>query len=81
MVRHSDLTDGEVWRNIHQKEFVWGGNRHLKIYGLLRCSAGKQMKRINRVFFSSEEEAIMNGYRPCGCCCRLAYKKWKNGLI
>ncbi|MCH5684590.1 hypothetical protein LWM68_10115 [Niabella sp. W65] len=35
------------------------------------------MKRTNRVFFYSEEEALLNGYRPCGHCMKAAYKNGK----
>jgi methylphosphotriester-DNA--protein-cysteine methyltransferase len=35
------------------------------------------MKTENRVFFSSEEEAINSGYRPCGHCLPEKYKLWK----
>jgi len=35
------------------------------------------MKKENRVFFSSEQEAINNGYRPCGHCMIEKYKIWK----
>ena len=51
------------------------GNKKLKIYGQLDCSSGKRMKVENRIFFSSEEEAIRLGYRPCGHCMREAYRR------
>ena len=54
-----------------------GGNKKLKIYGTLSCSSGKRMKKENRVFFGSEQEAIKNGYRPCGHCLREEFKQWK----
>ena len=34
------------------------------------------MKKENRVFFVSEQEAIEQGYRPCGNCMNYEYKKW-----
>jgi methylphosphotriester-DNA--protein-cysteine methyltransferase len=47
------------------------GNRKLCIYGTLDCFSGKRMKKENRVFFRSEEEAISLGYRCCkNCWCR-----------
>ena len=55
------------------------GNRKLSIYGTLRCSAGKRMKSVNRVFFSSPDEALKLGYRPCGHCLRNEYGLWKEG--
>jgi methylphosphotriester-DNA--protein-cysteine methyltransferase len=36
------------------------------------------MKKENRIFFISEEEAIRQGFRPCGHCMRQEYKKWKD---
>lgn len=58
-----------------------GGNLKLKIYGKLNCKSGKRMKKQNRVFFSSEEEAIEHNFRPCGHCMKSKYKTWKNGLV
>lgn len=58
-----------------------GGNKKLKIYGLLNCSSGKRMKAMNRIFFKSITEAVNLGYRPCAHCLPVAYKNWKNGLI
>jgi len=39
------------------------------------------MKKENRVFFTSEEEATDNGYRPCGHCMKDKYQKWKDGVV
>lgn len=57
-----------------------GGYKKAKIYGLLSCSSGKRMNTENRVFFKNEEEALENGYRPCGNCLPGKYKTWKAGL-
>jgi methylphosphotriester-DNA--protein-cysteine methyltransferase len=57
-----------------------GGNAKLKIYGLLSCSSGKRMKTVNRVFFQNEQEALADGYRPCGHCLREEYKVWKGAF-
>ena len=62
---------------IRQGRIVLGGNRKLKIYGLLACKSGQRMKSVNRVFFSSEQEAIEAGYRPCGHCMHTKYLNWK----
>jgi methylphosphotriester-DNA--protein-cysteine methyltransferase len=67
---HVHLSDREVFRLIKEKTVVWAGNRTLKIYGTLRCSSGKRMKKQNRVFFQSEEEALAAGYRACKHCLR-----------
>ncbi len=53
-----------------------GGNQRLRIYGSLRCKSGMRMKKENRVFFRDEEEAIAQGYRPCGHCMKVAYQDW-----
>ncbi len=66
---------------IAQGTIILAGNGNLKIYGLLTCASGKRMKIENRVFFSSEQEAINEGYRPCGNCMKYEYKKWKNGSV
>ncbi|TDQ79816.1 Ada metal-binding domain-containing protein [Sphingobacterium yanglingense] len=79
MIRHNEITDGELRTKIRNGEILWGGNAKLKIYGTLDCRSGKRMTRKNRVFFASEEEAKNNGYRPCGHCKRDAYKKWRYG--
>jgi hypothetical protein len=62
---------------------VLGGNRRLKIYGLLDCPAAlRAIKRggpypRHRVFFADEASAIAAGYRPCGACMRDAYRQWR----
>ncbi len=76
MIRHLELSDAELRSKIRKKELLFGGNRKLKLYGILGCASGKRMKRENRVFFSSEKEAIQHHYRPCGHCIKEEYKKW-----
>lgn len=75
MIRHSEISDSELHRKLRQREILFGGNIRLKIYGKLSCTSGKRMKRENRIFFSSESEALEKGYRPCGHCMREKYKK------
>ena len=69
-------------RKLHQLisagHITHAGNKRLKIYGTLQCRSGKSMKRGNRVFFRSEQEAMALGYRPCGHCMKEQYKKWKS---
>ena len=82
MISHTDFENDETGRKelhklIRQKKILLGGNRKLKIYGLLQCSSGKRMLRKNRVFFKSETEAIANGFRPCGHCLKDKYRQWK----
>lgn len=64
-------------RLIQTGQFAFAGNKRLKIYGTLSCSSGKRMKRANRVFFSSEQEAAAMGFRPCGHCMKEQYDMWK----
>ena len=81
MLFHERIGDAELWRAIHCKAIILGGNKQLKIYGTLHCASGKRMKRANRVFFASVQEAIENGFRPCGHCMRSEYQIWKHGLV
>jgi methylphosphotriester-DNA--protein-cysteine methyltransferase len=81
MIRHGDLSDKALKIMLQQKLVNFGGHRSLRIYGHLDCSSGKRMKRLNRVFFKSEQEAKEHGFRPCGHCMKAAYQKWKNGII
>lgn len=81
MIPHKNIIDSELRSLIRQKKISFGGNRKLKIYGLLSCRSGKRMKRENRVFFSDEKDALLNGYRPCGHCMQDEFKRWKNAII
>ncbi|MEZ4971556.1 MAG: Ada metal-binding domain-containing protein [Flavobacteriaceae bacterium] len=81
MVQHYEISDRDLYRKLRQNEICFGGNLKLKIYGTLSCKSGKRMKRENRVFFSSENEAIEKGFRPCGHCIKEKYQKWRNGFI
>ncbi|MCO5934236.1 metal-binding protein [Mucilaginibacter sp. RB4R14] len=83
MIRHVELGDSAFTRAkalkrlIDKGKILIGGNRRLKIYGKLSCGSGKRMKPDNRVFFTDEQEAKANDFRPCGHCLREAYQKWK----
>ncbi len=83
MIHHSALSDGKfagrrkVFWLIEQGEIGFAGNSKLKIYGTLNCSSGKRMKIRNRVFFKDQDEAIDQGYRPCGHCMHQQYNEWK----
>ena len=76
MTKHNEIADSQLFIQIKRKEIVLAGNLTLKIYGTLHCQSGKRMLRKNRVFFSSETEAIKQGFRPCGHCMREAYRAW-----
>ncbi|MBR9866959.1 MAG: metal-binding protein [Oceanospirillales bacterium] len=60
-----------------------GGNSKAGIYGRLDCPAANSALpkgyAQHRVFFTSEQDAIQAGYRPCGRCMILEYKEWKSG--
>ncbi|MFI2742773.1 Ada metal-binding domain-containing protein [Zhouia sp. PK063] len=76
MIKHLEISSAMLRSKIKQGKIRFGGNEKLKIYGSLHCKSGKRMKRENRIFFSTEEEAIENNFRPCGHCMKTAYKKW-----
>lgn len=78
MITHQAISDSELRKKLRRKELILGGNKKLKIYGTLHCFSGKRMKRENRVFFVSEEEAGALGYRPCGHCMKQEYQYWKH---
>ncbi len=81
MIQHSAISDKDLRSKIKQKEILFGGNKKLKIYGTLQCTSGKRMKRENRIFFASKNEAKQNNFRPCGHCMKEQYQKWKNETI
>lgn len=81
MTEHSKILNSDLRNKIKNAEICFGGNQKLKIYGTLKCSSGKRMKRENRVFFLSENEAGKNGFRPCGHCMKSEYLKWKMDLF
>ncbi|HAY45512.1 MAG TPA: metal-binding protein [Gammaproteobacteria bacterium] len=76
MIRHRDIQDIALREKIRHGTVLYGGNRKLNIYGTLDCYSGKRMKRENRVFFESSDEAKSEGYRPCGHCMKSEYQKW-----
>lgn len=80
MIAHQEIPEGQLSRMIRSGQIVFGGNKKLKIYGLLSCKSGKRMLVKNRVFFSTEQEAKDAGYRPCGHCMRTAYQAWKHSV-
>lgn len=67
MIQHNQ-TSSELMRLVHAGKIKFAGNKKLRIYGKLNCASGKRMKKGNRVFFSSHEEAELLGYRPCRKC-------------
>lgn len=76
LINHTEISAVRLRMLIRQGLITLGGNKRLKIYGLLSCKSGMRMKAENRVFFTDEQQAIANGFRPCGNCKRNLYKKW-----
>ena len=76
MIKHSELSSASVKIQIKNKEINLAGNSRLKIYGTLHCKSGKRMKKENRVFFKSERNTLIAGFRPCGNCLKEEYRKW-----
>ena len=59
----------EVTRSIIEDQgVVYIGNKNSKTFHLSTCRSAKSMSDKNRVEFSSREEAIGQGYKPCGSC-------------
>lgn len=81
MIHHINLTDVILRSKIKTQEIILAGNIKLHIYGKLNCTSGKRMKKENRVFFTSEKEALEAHFRPCGHCLKSAYQKWKDGSL
>lgn len=44
------------------------GNRNSKIFHNTSCYSAVSMSKVNKVPFRSREEAVQQGYRPCGRC-------------
>lgn len=80
MMEHVTTNTRVLLALIKSNTLQWGGHKKLKVYGLLSCTSGKRMKKVNRVFFETEEEAIQLGYRPCGNCLQTQYRDWKNNI-
>lgn len=77
MHRHQNHSPAEVRHLIRNGKIAIAGNLPARIYGTLNCSSGKRMKKENRVFFETEEEAVLSNFRPCGHCLRSRYLQWK----
>lgn len=73
MYKHSEIPPAALKKHYKDGNICFAGNIKLRIYGTLRCKSGKRMKTENRVFFSSEKEAVENGFRPCGHCLKPQY--------
>lgn len=76
MLNHKDLSPTTLRSMIRAGTIQFAGYRRQKIYGKLSCKSGKRMKPENRVFFASQQDALDQGYRPCGNCMKEDYKVW-----
>jgi len=66
MKLYTILKQGEFIKSpVPGKYAGWGPG---KIFGRLDCKSGMKMKKENRVFFHSLEDAVLEGYRPCKKC-------------
>ena len=77
MIIHDQISDSGLRAAIRRQTIRLAGNIRDKIYGRLDCRSGRRMKRVNRVFFADEPEAVSLGFRPCGHCMRKNYIAWK----
>ena len=79
MIYHNNISRLKLLKKVKNGEIVLAGNRNAKpqpIYGTLQCKKGKRLKVTDRVFFLSEDEAKVAGYRPCGSCLHNKYRLW-----
>lgn len=80
MIYHKNITKQELYKIIKNKKITIGGNINAKpqpIYGTLKCSQGKRLRKEYRVFFLNEGEAIRAGFRPCGSCMQKEFNEWR----
>ncbi|MFE7743946.1 Ada metal-binding domain-containing protein [Nocardia sp. NPDC057455] len=72
--------DGRPYRSAVPGRY--GGHRRSRIYGRLDCrcalrALGRGGYRRHRVFFATERDALVAGYRPCAVCLPERYAAWK----
>ena len=66
MKEYTLLKAGEFLRSPIPGEYAgWAPG---KIFGRLDCKSGMRIKKENRVFFHTLEDAVLEGYRPCKKC-------------
>jgi hypothetical protein len=70
MKQYTILKEGEFIQSSTAGKYAgWnGGRKDRLIFGRLDCKSGMRMKKENRVFFHTLEEAVSEGYRPCKKC-------------
>ena len=60
------LVGGKILESSNPGKYA--GWKKGKIFGRLDCKSGMRMKKENRVFFLTWDDAISAGYRPCKNC-------------
>lgn len=61
--------DGHVTESKRKGRYAgYNGRNYGKVFGRLDCRSGMRMKKENRVFFHSWDDAIAAGFRPCKNC-------------
>ena len=57
-----------MWRNWHEKEKIYVGNRHSRRFHISDCPLANKIKSKNRVNFSRKWDAFHQGYAPSKKC-------------
>ncbi len=70
------LKEGEIIESPIPGEYA--GYKKGKIFGRLDCKTGMRMKKENRVFFHTLEDAVREGYRPCMSCKPIDEEDFEN---
>lgn len=77
MYLHIDLNPSKLFQALKRQSILYAGHGRLKIFGRLHCKSGKRMNKQNRIFFTTQAEAIQLGFRPCSHCMQGSYRQWK----
>ncbi|HII15800.1 MAG TPA: metal-binding protein [Nanoarchaeota archaeon] len=70
------LKNGEIMESPVPGQYA--GYKRGKIFGRLGCKSGMRMKKENRVFFHTLEDAVREGYHPCMNCRPIDEKDFEN---
>lgn len=61
-------TPTPIARSTPVPDVAYIGNRNSGVFHKLSCASVKQMYDSNKIYLYSREQAIEQGYRPCGRC-------------
>jgi len=64
MIKHINISTEEFKKKFKNREICFGGNARLKIYGLLKCSSGKRMKKKTVFFFVLKKKHFSTAIAP-----------------